>query len=187
MNLELKSKDIINKQLKKYSESHWHTHFNTVLNTKSYQNIIIDLLKCVQQQETFKPVIKDWLKPFDTQHIDKFKVVIIEKRPGENSFFTVTAPILKLILYPITFDADKNKIISRDDYDQYLADHITELDKKANLVFVFCDIQVNKKCVQAVKNGKIIMLPKPYKLWELEKTNHITFHKIWHKIVKIIS
>jgi hypothetical protein len=188
MNLELKSKDIINKQLKKYSESPWHAHFNTVLNTQSYQNIITDLLKCLQQKETFYPVIKDWLKPFDTQHIDKFDVVLIERRPEIIKFFPNNNSIIKLTLYPITFASDPKKIISRNDYDQHLANHITDLlNKKPNLVFVFCDISPNSRCVKAVKNNKIIMLPSSNYLSLLKKANHLTYHEVWHKIVKIIS
>lgn len=77
MDINLKSKDIINKQLEKYSSGEWAEYFNVILNAKSYESILKNLIDQVAKGNRFRPAIKDLFKYIEGRNPTDLHVVMI--------------------------------------------------------------------------------------------------------------
>jgi hypothetical protein len=187
MDINLKSKDIIKKQLEKYSSREWEKYFNVILETESYQSILKNLIHQVTQGNRFRPSIKDLFNYTEGRHPDDVQVVMI----CDKSIFPIEnhGNLLCIDPDPIQFDTeidwDTDKL-----YDMWQSDkpvwveHMHEIIKyldKSDITFVF-ESNKYKNYIGAVKQGNVCIIPN--KSNSIYKTN---YHAIWHRIVKNIK
>ena len=187
MNIDLKSKDIINKQKEKYSSKEWAEYFNIILETESYQSILKNLIDQVTKGNRFRPAIKDLFNYTEDRNPDDVKVVMICDTsifPQENF-----ANVLCIDPDPIKFnhkidwDTDKLYDMWTDDkpvWIKYIQETIYYFDK-SDITFVF-ESNKYKNYIDAVKQGKVCIIPS--KRHTIYKTN---YHAVWHRIVKNIQ
>ena len=187
MNIDLKSKDIIKKQQEKYSSGEWAEYFNVILNTKSYESILKNLIEQVTKGNRFRPSVKNLFDYTESRNPTDVQVVMIcDKNIFPNEIHN---NLLCIDPDPIEFDT---KIDWETDklYDMWESDkpvwieHIHEVIKyfdKSNITFIF-ESNKYKNYIGAVKQGKVCIIPN--KNHNIYKSN---YHAVWHRIVKNIQ
>lgn len=189
MDINLKSKDIIKKQKEKYSSEEWAEYFNVILNTKSYESILKNLIDQVTKGNRFRPSIKDLFNYTEEKNLSDIEIVLI---CDDNIFPNAQQNLSNLICInpdPIQFDTkidwDTDKLYDMWDSDKPVwVEHIQEIIKyfdKSDMTFVF-ESNKYKNYIGAVKQSKVCIIPN--KGHSIYKTN---YHAVWHRIVKNIQ
>ena len=193
MNLDLKSKDIINKQKQKYQDSKWSTFFNKILESESYSYILKNLIHQVSIGNRFRPALKDMFEfTNEIKNPKKIKVIFILEDSHQEVFNLedVEPKPLKLYANPISF----NDKIEWDDYGSlvepyhssipvwvdFTGECIKALDHE-NVVFILEERNYKSYSKLIIKGKKCIIPSTNSGIYKKE------FHGVWHKIYKFFS
>lgn len=79
MSSKINSKDIINKQKEKFSQSKWSQFLLQEFDRPEFEKLLDKLIANVSQGKAFTPPMKSWFEDFNTMDPEELKVVFISK------------------------------------------------------------------------------------------------------------
>lgn len=159
-----------------------------ILNTKSYESILKNLIEQVTKGNRFRPSIKDLFNYTEGRHPTNVQVVMI----CDKSIFPIEECLKEILCIdpdPIQFDTkidwDTDKLYDMWESDKPVwVEHIHEIIKyldQSDITFVF-ESNKYKNYIDAVKKGKVCIIPR--KSHSIYKTN---YYAVWNRIVKNIQ
>jgi uracil DNA glycosylase len=169
MSSKINSKDIINKQKEKYSDSSWSKFLLPEFDKPMYESMMTKLIDNVSKGQTFKPAIKNWFDDLNDITTEKIKLVIISDAGLESSSFANE----EVLQYNLSRTTIKNSLMIADwvDFNIGFVEYLNQARKDIVYMFVGVDANELARLVSEESKSSKIYIPDMEELWDDDACN----------------
>ena len=164
MSSKINSKDIINKQKEKYSDSSWSKFLLPEFDKPMYESMMTKLIDNVSKGRTFKPAMKNWFDDLNAITAEEIKLVIISDVGLESRSF-INEDVLIYNLSRTTIEDDL-MVADWVDFNVGFIEYLNQTRKDIIYMFVGLDANELARLVSEDAKSSKIYVPSMEELWD---------------------